>query len=58
MTSVSRSISASASRSGITDRRPWSTMKLSPSSQPTVMPSWKSEFIQGYGCGLFDGVDP
>ena len=33
-------------------------MKLSPRSQPTVMPSWKSEFIQGYGCGLFDGVEP
>jgi len=25
--------------------RAWSTMKLSPISQPTVMPSWKSEFI-------------
>ena len=23
-----------------------------------MMPSWKSEFIHGYGCGLFGGVDP
>src|SRR5271165_5422380 len=28
-------------------------MKLSPRSQPIVTPSWKSEFIQGYGWGLF-----
>ena len=48
----------SASRSGITDRRAWSTMKLSPISQPTVTPSWNSEFIHGYGCGLFGAVDP
>ena len=27
--------------------RAWSTMKLSPMSQPMVMPSWKSEFIHG-----------
>ena len=26
--------------------------------EPTVIPSWKSEFIHGYGCGLFGGVDP
>src|SRR3970040_41084 len=58
MTSRSRPTSASTSRSGTTDRRPWSTMKLAPRSQPTVMPSWKSEFIQGYGCGLFGGVEP
>ena len=43
----SRVSSMSARRSGMTERRAWSTMKLSPMSQPTVTPSWKSEFIHG-----------
>ena len=47
MMSSSRSSSQVASRSGMTDRRPWSTMKLSPINQPIVEPSWNSEFIQG-----------
>jgi hypothetical protein len=44
---ASRSSSASARRSGITERRAWSIMNASPNSQATVAPSWNSEFIHG-----------
>ena len=38
---------ASASRSGMTERRAWSWTNASPKSQATVAPSWKREFIHG-----------
>jgi hypothetical protein len=53
-----RSSSASASRSGTTERRAWLTMTDSAMSHEMVAPSWKSEFIHGYGCGLEGGVEP
>ena len=48
----------SVMRSGMIDRRAVSRMKLSPNSQVIVIPSWKSEFIHGYGCGFDGGVEP
>ena len=47
-------------RSGLAriSRRAWFAITDSPSIQEIVGPSWKSEFIQGYGCGLFGGVEP
>jgi hypothetical protein len=53
-----RSSSASAMRSGATERRAWSTMIDSAMSHEIVAPSWKSEFIHGYGCGFEGGVEP
>ena len=47
ITFSSRPRSASASRSGMTERRAWSWTNASPKSHATVAPSWKREFIQG-----------